>query len=150
MYAEVPRYFALYLRRQRLFRLLGISLLIVVVSVLVKNNNLVVAIGVPLANILMTLRGFNKTIFYHFGPHGISFSPKADSPGFTGLSGMSGGHWIYWKNDPLCESVSSHWKQHPALFIKTHKNQTGYTVPLKREDVDGALRFTKTLEAPIV
>ncbi len=40
MCAEVPRYFALYLRRQRLFRLLSIALLIVVVSVLVKNNNL--------------------------------------------------------------------------------------------------------------
>lgn len=145
MYIEVPHKFAIHLRNQRLLRLLSIVAIMVVISLFTRRTNLIVVVGIPLAGILMTLLHSNKDLFYFFDSRGISFFKKNNVGACTANSEMIGRYWIYWSNDRITEVGYSHWKQHSALLITTHKRPQGYIVPVKREDLEKTLRFVENL-----
>lgn len=142
MYIEVPSQFVSYLRRQRVVRLLGIVAVVVTLAIFTKINNVLVVIGLPLANVLMAILCSGKAIYYRFEPEGISLSTRSNTSGYTGLAGMNRRYWINWSNDVITETTLSRWKQYPALLIRTQKHPTGYVIPVSpTEDLQDVFQF---------
>ncbi len=135
---KVPGPFAAHLRLCRLFRLVAFISACALMSWLLQRPALLAASGVPGAALFFFAVSSRAPLYYAVRAEGIGLQTRG---GWGGMSGVASGLWINLIQNPVVEVEVSHWRQLPAVLIKTRRNPHGYVVALEREDITRVQNF---------
>ena len=96
----------------------------------------------PVSALLFLAVSARCPLFYVIDSKGIALKVGDRGSNLSGLGGAAASYWIDFRRSPVTNAELHHWRQQPALLVRTQKNPRGYIVPFEHGDVEKAQKVT--------